>query len=143
MAASQSKLESHWRLMYPSKYLCAADLRGQDYTLTIKSVSVDDLQVVGTAQKKRSVLIGFEEAEKKLVANKTNLTDIASLYGALTDDWLGKTVTLYPTKKEKTGKRIKDPNTGKGCEAIRIRTAGSEPDTTNEPADEPSEEQSK
>jgi len=112
----------HCELMYPSLYLKAADLRGRDVTLTIRDVTQEDLQIVGTSKTERRVIVYFVESqrraaeknedEKRLVLNKTNMRTIKKMYGPETDDWKGKRVTLFPTmtkfKKE-------------DVEAVRIR----------------------
>jgi hypothetical protein len=142
MTASQAKLESHWRLLFPSDYLAAASFRGMDVTLTIKSVSVKELQLPGRDEKKQGVILTFEETTKKIVLNKTNATTIAKLYGAFTAAWIGKPVTFFPT----TCRVGKDPK----VECIRVRSKVGErgevnfadPPPVDEPADEPKEQAS-
>ncbi len=85
------------RLLFPSNYLCAEDLQGRDAVVEIDSVGTDDLRVEGGATK-RSFLIGFRGKQKKLVCNKTNATMIASIHGQEAKSWVGKRITLYPTK---------------------------------------------
>jgi hypothetical protein len=66
----------------------AADLDGKEYTVVIASVeqkSFDD---------GAKLVIGFQNARKKLVSNKTNSKRIATLYGDDTDGWIGKEVVL-------------------------------------------------
>lgn len=144
MTAADKRLESHWRLLHPSKYMCAADLRGRDLTARIKTVSQDDLPVAGSSEKKTSMVITFHDQPKPLVANVTNLRLIAQVLGPYVMDWIGKPITLFVTKKEANGKAIKDPSTKKVVDAIRVRTrpagAADEPDTDDNPADEPKEQ---
>lgn len=121
------RLESHWRLLCPSRFLCAADLRGRDVRVRIKSVSVDDLQVEGQDETKRSVIIEFEGAKKPWVAVKTNLRHIAGLHGEYAADWRGKDIVLHPTsrewnkkKRDWSGKPIRNPSLGAVAEAVRV-----------------------
>ena len=68
--------------------LRAADLGDKEWTLviaTVESKNFDD----GT-----KLVIGFQNAKKKLVANKTNSGRIAKLYGDETDGWIGKEIIL-------------------------------------------------
>jgi hypothetical protein len=108
------------RLLYPSKYLGAVDLHGQDATLTMRRVVVEELET--TAGKKKKPILYFEETrkkaeqngaeEKRLVMNKTNAMTIASLYGNEVDQWPGKRITLFGTPVESFGKMV---------DAIRVR----------------------
>lgn len=42
-------------------------------------------------------VLSFVGKEKRLGLNKTNTRSMIKLYGAETDDWLGKEITLIPT----------------------------------------------
>jgi hypothetical protein len=68
--------------------LRAADLGDKEWTLAIASVESKNFDD-GT-----KLVIGFQNAKKKLVANKTNSGRIAKLYGDETDGWVGKEVIL-------------------------------------------------
>lgn len=92
-----SKVTLGPELMFPSEYLAAVEFKGRDVTLTIKSVSKEDLQMKG-GKKERKPVIFFVETPKKLVLNKTNADSIASMYGTDALLWKGKRVTFYPTK---------------------------------------------
>jgi len=106
-----SKVTIGGDLMFPGKYVAAPELRGKDVTLTIKSVSMEELVRVG-GKKDRKPVVMFNGARKGLVLNVTNANTIAAMYGPRTEDWVGKPVTLFPTKA-KYGREIVD--------AIRIR----------------------
>lgn len=81
--------------LFPSKYLAAADLRGQDRVVQVSKIV--GAEEVGQAKEKRPVLY-FSGVEKGMVLNKTNAKRIAKLYGNNTDGWIGKSVTLYPSE---------------------------------------------
>ena len=85
-----------YEFMFPSEFVKAADLAGKDVTVTIKSVTMDELTMRGGRKENKGV-IRFEKAEKKLVLNRTNADTIAAIYGKDTDDWIGKKITMYPT----------------------------------------------
>lgn len=86
-----------YELMFPSEFVKAADLNGKDVTVTIKAVTVDELTMRGGRKENKGV-IRFEKAEKKLVLNRTNADTIAKLYGNETENWIGKQITMYPTR---------------------------------------------
>lgn len=85
-----------FRLLYPTDYIAAHDLRGKDVTKTIKSVVIEELRLTGGGKEKKPVLT-FSDSKKRLVMNKTNAKTIASLYGNDTNGWVGKKIALYPT----------------------------------------------
>jgi hypothetical protein len=71
---------------FPSKYLKASDLDGENVTVTITHVAFEE---VGKDKEMRPILF-YEGSEKGIVLNKTNATNISKLYGSETDDWGGK-----------------------------------------------------
>ncbi len=118
-------------LLYPSKYIGAADCKGRDVTLTIANVQVDELMLAGGRKHSKPVLY-FERTEKMLVLNKTNATTIANAHGSEARQWIGKRITLYPTTTKCKGKTVP-------CVRVReIEPTGNTPDHihgTDNPAD--------
>jgi hypothetical protein len=97
--------------LFPSKWLKASDFEDGDATLTIREVGQETL-----GQGKDAVVkfvLFFEEEDRGLVLNKTNVNVIAKLHGDDTDDWIGKQVTLYATEVQFQSEMV---------EAIRVRT---------------------
>jgi hypothetical protein len=82
--------------LFPSKYVKAADLNGKPFTLAIKKLVIEEMGH-GNEKEKKPVLY-FSNAAKGLVLNRTNAMIIANLYGDESDGWVGKRVTIYPTK---------------------------------------------
>jgi len=105
----------HYKLLFPSTYLCAADLQGQDVHLTIRRVVVQELEGTGGEREKKP-LVYFEETkakadetgtkEKRLVLNVTNAKVIALMHGNEVADWSGKRITLYATTCESFGETV-------------------------------------
>lgn len=104
----------HYILMFPSKYVRAADLMGKDVTVEIASVKMEELTMAGGKKDKKPVMT-FKGKDKALVLNKTNATTIASGYGSDTKDWVGQPITLYPTKTNCGGAQV---------DCIRVREPG-------------------
>jgi hypothetical protein len=76
----------------------AADLGNSEYTVVIASVeqkAFDD---------GNKLVISFENARKKLIANKTNSARIAQLYGDETDHWVGREINLRAEMVDFKGK---------------------------------------
>ncbi len=116
---------AHYKSMYDqSDFLFAFDLQGRPHDLVIEKVTAGEV----TGQKGRKAkkpVIAFRGAKKRFAANKTNGATIAQLYGTDTKDWVGKSVTLFPSTTEMDGKtveciRIKNvaPRSGKSGEAL-------------------------
>jgi hypothetical protein len=93
--------------LYPSRFIKSTDLKG-DVQYTISRVDVEE---IGDEKTKKPVL-SFSDTDKQLVLNKTNGTIVGGIYGADTDDWRGKPITLYSTRVAFGGKLV---------DAIRIR----------------------
>jgi hypothetical protein len=93
-----------------SEFLCAADLDGRDWPVTIRGVKVAHLEknaVVQQAATKGAV--GFTDgpecggARKPMLINTTNTRTIVKLYGKNPKAWIGKRITLYPTTVQMKG----------------------------------------
>lgn len=94
-------------LAFPSEYICAADLQGRDVSITIASVTKEDLQRVGTSERESKWVMRFKERPKKLVMNKTNAKSIArALADSEMNNWAGKRITLYPSRCQAFGKTV-------------------------------------
>lgn len=89
---------------YPSRFLSAEDLNGQDVTVTISNVTQETLGQGKDAQQK--LVAEFAGKKKAMVLNKTNAKTIAKLYGDETDEWVGKKITIGPREVEFQGDLI-------------------------------------
>jgi hypothetical protein len=79
--------------IYPSKYICAADLRGRRVPVTIREVSFEMLKDRKGVELKKPILY-FKKAKKGWVVNKTNLKILQTISKNY-HDWIGKTIELY------------------------------------------------
>lgn len=93
---------------FPDKYLFAEDLGNKKVTLTIGAMNADSL--VTPKGKKRAVIVTFVGKKKLLVLNKTNACLINAIFplapGASLKSWIGKRITLYPTKCSLGGETV-------------------------------------
>lgn len=87
------------RTMFDKAYLYAYDLQGRDVTVTIDRVVGGTLTGTGGKSNKKPIVF-FKGAKKGLALNITNAKTIAAMYGNSfkTEDWIGKRVTLYPSR---------------------------------------------
>lgn len=113
--------------VFPSKYIKAKDLKGQDVPVVIDRA---DIEKIGEDTK---LVLYFRGKEKGLVTNRTNADRIAHLYGTNTDDWIGREIILY-TDMVNFQNRV--------VEAIRVRPPQKRDNITSGPqnrlkADEP------
>lgn len=93
---------------FPGQYLKAADLQGREVTVTMSHVKMED---VGGEEKP---VLYFSGKDRGLCLNKTNANNIAHVYGHETDDWHGKSLTLYEAMVDYQGRstpaiRVKVP----------------------------------
>lgn len=89
--------------VFPSKYVKAEDLQGKTVTLTIKTVTLEEMTTHDNKTASKPV-VWFEKATKGFVINLTNALIIKNLYGDDTDDWTGKRIAIYPTRVKAFGK---------------------------------------
>lgn len=80
--------------MYPGKFIKAADLKGQDFTYTVKAIHLEELE--GNKGKQTKGILSFVESPKQLALNKTNGLCLKAMFGRDTGKWVGKRVTLFP-----------------------------------------------
>jgi hypothetical protein len=88
-----------YRSMFDRDYIGSWDLGGHDVTVKIIKVQAGELTAQG-GRKSKKPLCWFEGKEKGLVLNKTNAKTVAAMYGPITEQWIGKQITLYPTQTQ-------------------------------------------
>lgn len=98
--------------IFPSKWLKAADLKGQRIKVVIANVQVED---IGGEDKP---VMHFQGKDKGMVLNRTNAGCIAAVYGDELDGWAGREIVLYSTKV---------PFQGRMVDALRVSVPEPEP----------------
>lgn len=103
---------------FPSKWLKASDIEG-DMRVSIASVTMEDV-----GDDDRKPVVWFNEYDKGMVLNKTNANNVSALYGADSDNWIGKPMTLATAMVDFQGKsmralRLYAPNTRTGHNTTR------------------------
>jgi hypothetical protein len=89
---------------FPSRFLKAADLGDEPITLTIQSVTYEDLKDHDGRSRKKPV-VSFTKTPKVLVINATNFDAIVDVTGQDdTDNWPGQKITVYAGEVEVNGK---------------------------------------
>jgi hypothetical protein len=84
-------------------YLKAADLSGRRVTVTFEEVTLEEMKGEGG----KKLVAAFAGKDKKLILNRTNADTITDILGTdETEDWIGKTVVLFPSKTSFQGKRV-------------------------------------
>ncbi len=86
----------------PPPHLEAADLNGAVVTVTIKGVG---FSLVGEQRVEKGV-IHFNEYDRGMVMNRTNIKRLIVLHGNETDAWVGKKIMLYPSETDFGGKTV-------------------------------------
>ena len=64
-------------------------------TMTMQRLEQVELRNSHTGKDEAKWVLSFNNQDKKLVLNKTNITQIAELWGQETDNWMGQRVILF------------------------------------------------
>lgn len=97
---------------FPSNYIKASDLQGREVIVTIDRV---DFEPVGR-EKEMKAVVYFMNKTKGIVLNKTNAKKIIEISGsAITEEWRGTQIKLYPTETEYAGETV---------DCIRVKPVG-------------------
>lgn len=104
--------ETHWKRLINPDYLGAYSLEaGNDMILTIKSVKRE--MITGTGGKKEECPVcHWQENQKPMILNVTNMKSIAKMYGPYIENWAGKRVQIYASTTKFGGDTV---------ECLRIR----------------------
>ncbi len=102
--------------LFPSKYLKASDLEAGPQTADIRELVLEEVGQGKDVETKPVVY--FQDRQKGLVLNVTNLRTIDEAYTTNSDAWVGKPVELYSTETDFGGKRVP-------CVRLRIPKAPS------------------
>jgi hypothetical protein len=115
-------------------YLKTEDLGGRRVTVTIESVTVEE---VGE-EKKRKPVASLVGKEKRFVINKTNADILIDILGTdEMDDWAGRRIVLYPGKTKFGGRTV--PCISVAAHNQAATSARPSPAPPPPPADEPEE----
>jgi hypothetical protein len=93
--------------LYGAKYLSASHLNGQRMRYRIREITVEDLREQD-GHTKRKYVVYFENEQKPLPLNKTNVFRLAQAFGRDRKKWPGRGVELYSemTSNGKEGVRL-------------------------------------
>lgn len=112
-------------LFPPSEYLKSEDVEeaGGEMLLTVKNVSRKEYEEDDGSKTVKGV-ITFQEVEKKLTLNVTNVNTMIAMFGKDNIDtaWAGKSITLYVDPNVKYGTKI--------VKGLRIRLVDEKQDAT-------------
>ena len=104
------------RGMFDRKYIGAWDLvdrAGKPYDVTARIARVVREELMNEKKKtSNKPIVYFEKAARGFALNKTNMKIIMGMYGPNTDDWIGKLITMFPTKAQFGSETV---------DAIRVR----------------------
>ena len=82
--------------LYPSPWLCAADLQGRQVRVTIHRVDAEDIRQRDGSTATKAVLT-FERAQKRLILSKTQCEALATMTGSEPlPEWVGHSIVLGP-----------------------------------------------
>lgn len=120
-------------------YIAGDSLIDRAVVMTISKVQFETVVTHGGEVTQKPVIY-FKESTKGLILNKTNAKAIAKLYGGETDDWTGKTITLYSEKVKAFGEvhnaaRLRAPKNSDTKPAANGNSKAVSPDQRSKNAD--------
>ena len=93
--------------MFPRRYATGEDLQGKSITVTISQVNREKMRPQPNAPEVEKWVVYFQDARKGIVLNRTLAYQIADILGSdETEDWIGKTITLYPQPMTVAGRQV-------------------------------------
>ena len=122
---------------FPSIYLKAANLKGRNVNLTIKTITQEKIG----QDRESKPLMTFNKVKKGLLLNVTNCRTIEKVYGKTFKDWVGKEIQLYPTTVSFQGSvvdciRVRVPDTAPAPDAPLDDVLGDTASSHDDPNDE-------
>ncbi len=119
---AEKAISGHLELLYPSKYVKAADLKSKDVTVVIDHAEWEDLVMQGGKRDRKVALhirsVKGKPIEKRWIVGKTVLRQIAAACDGEKDvaKWSGKPVTMYPTTCRGADGKMQE------CIRVRVKT---------------------
>lgn len=129
-------ITGHVDLVYPTKYVKAADLKGRDVTVVIVRVAWENLVMAGGKRDRKAAItmrsVNGKPLEKLWIVGKTVLKQIAKATGEREiGKWSGAKVTMYPTTCRGGGGEEME------CIRVRVRTSATANDVPEDMAAAP------
>lgn len=106
---------NHVDLLFPSKYVKAADLRGKVVIVYIERIAPREKLMMAGGKTDTKPVVFLRGKDKGWILNKTNARSIAKVYGPELTNWLGKPVAIMSTQVEARGETV---------DAIRVDVNG-------------------
>lgn len=88
--------ELTYDLAFPGRFLKADLLDGRHVTVGIAKVYQEVLE--GEKGEETKLIIAFMGAKREIVCNKTNALCLKEMFGSKCAEWIGKRITMFPTK---------------------------------------------
>lgn len=120
----------NYRSWFPSKYICAEDLRGEVVPVTIERITQEEMP---NGDGELRPVLYFVGAKKGMVLNKTNAKRIAQMHGEDTDAWIGKQILIYPSETDLRGETVP-------CIRVKQDVSAIPPATTAPAAPQPAQQ---
>jgi hypothetical protein len=87
------------------KWLRASDLEGKTHRVVISNTEIEEFKD-DDGNVNQKICLSFEKKERSLLLNKTNARALAEGLGDEEDEWIGKTIIMYPTTCEFQGSTV-------------------------------------
>lgn len=111
-------MKTHWRKLENPEYLGSWDLDGD----TVVEMQKVDTKIITGADGKQLKTILHLKGKKPMILNVINRLTIQHVHSEFIEDWVGKLITIFPTKTKALGMKM---------DCIRVRKYAP---TSSEPA---------
>lgn len=139
-AKDELKNFNHVDLLFPSKYVKAADLRGKSVPVVIERIKPREKLMMAGGKSDMKPVIYLRGKEKGWILNKTNARAIAKVYGPELTEWIGKTVVVMATQVEAHGEMVDAIRVDLPATQKAARANGAASKQASEPEPEPPQE---
>lgn len=97
---------SHIDLLFPSRYVKAADLRGKSVTVVIERIVPREKLMMAGGKSDNKPVVYLRGKDKGWILNKTNARDIAKAWGPEILEWIGRPVVIVSKQVEARGETV-------------------------------------
>ena len=115
------KKNSHWRKIMNTKFLSGDELEKDGQVVTIESYKEEQMFSQESKQKEPQVILKFSQIQKPMILTTRKAKQISKVLSTpQMDEWVGKSITIYPKQEKHFGEFFAVINVKPGAIAKQI-----------------------
>lgn len=96
--------KTHWRTLLNTKYLNGDEIAKDGSVVTITGYEKEEIFSQKSREKEEHVTLVFKQFDKPMILTNRKAKQIAKVTGsAMVEDWIGKTITIFPVQEKHFG----------------------------------------